>query len=62
MFVERREAENVKHIFDLYAFHHCTIDMIVAKMQEEGRSYTPKQPKWFRSKIHRGTARPRVHR
>ena len=53
VFVDRREAENVKHIFDLYAFHHCTIDMIVAKMQEEGRNYTPKQPKWFRSKIHR---------
>ena len=51
--IEPREAENIKYIFDLYAFHHCTLDMIQEKMRAEGRTYTKKQPDWVRSKIHR---------
>jgi hypothetical protein len=51
--VEPREAENVKRIFDLYAYHHCTIDMVLAKLKSEGRTYSAKQPHWVRSKIHR---------
>ena len=51
--VESREAENVTFIFDLYAYHHCTIDMIAARLAGEGRMYTAKQPTWARSKIGR---------
>jgi site-specific DNA recombinase len=51
--VESREADNVRHIFDLYAFQHCTIDMTMEKLHASGRAYTTKQPHWARSKIHR---------
>ena len=51
--VEPHEADNVKHIFDLYANHGCTIDMVVARLNSDGRTYTAKQPHWVRSKIHR---------
>lgn len=51
--IEQREAENVRRIYDLYANHHCTIDMVHERIASEGRVYTPKQPHWGRSKIHR---------
>lgn len=51
--VEPREADQVKRIFDLYAYHHCTVDMVLARLHAEGRSYTANQPKWVRSKVHR---------
>ena len=53
MKVELCEADNVKHIFDLYANHGCTIDMVAARLNSDGRTYTAKQPHWVRSKIHR---------
>ena len=46
-------AENVKRIFHLYAFGHCTLDMVVNRLAEEGRAYKAKQPHWVRSKVHR---------
>ncbi len=51
--VQPEHAENVKRIFHLYAFGHCTLDMIVKQLPGEGRVYKPKQPHWVRSKIHR---------
>ncbi len=51
--VEPQEAENVRYVFDLYAYHHCTIDMVVQRLADDGRTYIAKQPTWARSKIHR---------
>ncbi len=51
--IEPAEAENVKRIFHLYAFENCTLDMAVEKLKAEGRIFTPKQPIWQRSKVHR---------
>ncbi len=51
--IEEREAANVKYIFNLYAYQNCTLDMVLEKLHSTGRNYTPKQPKWNRSKIHR---------
>jgi site-specific DNA recombinase len=51
--IEDREAANVKYIFSLYAYQNCTLDMVLEKLHSTGRNYTPKQPKWNRSKIHR---------
>jgi site-specific DNA recombinase len=51
--IHPEHAENVKRIFQLYAFGHCTLDMIVERMTVEGRVYKVKQPHWVRSKIHR---------
>ena len=42
-----------EYIFDLYANHGCTIDMVAARLNSDGRTYTAKQPHWVRSKIHR---------
>ena len=49
--VDDREAQNVRLIFDLYAHHHCTIDMIAAKLAEMSINYTNAVPAWTRSKI-----------
>src|SRR4051812_34064870 len=51
--VDPEHAENVKRIFHLYGFGHCTLDMIVDRLTAEGRVYKAKQPHWVRSKIHR---------
>jgi len=51
--IEEREAANVQYIFNLYAYQNCTLDMVLEKLHSTGRNYTPKQPKWNRSKIHR---------
>jgi site-specific DNA recombinase len=50
--VHPEHAENVKRIYHLYAFGHCTLDMIIAQLGAEGRIYKSKQPHWVRSKIH----------
>lgn len=49
--VDDQQAINVRQIFDLYAHHHCTIDMIAAKLAEMGVVYTDATPAWTRSKI-----------
>jgi site-specific DNA recombinase len=51
--IEPTEADNVRRIFHLYAFENCTLDMVVAKLKAEARTYTVKQPHWQRSKVHR---------
>ena len=50
---EPEEAENVKRIFHLYAYEHCTLDRVIEKLDAEARGYTATQPHWVRSKIHR---------
>ncbi|MBA3775267.1 MAG: recombinase family protein, partial [Betaproteobacteria bacterium] len=51
--VDDREAINVRLIFDLYAHHNCTIDMVAEKLAEMGVKYTDATPAWTRSKIAR---------
>ncbi len=51
--IDLTEADHVRRIFHLYAFEHCTLDMVIAKLNAEGRTYTQKQPHWQRSKVHR---------
>ena len=50
--VEERQAKNVKRIFELYAYHHCTLDMIVQRLTADGIAYRDNAPAWGRSKIH----------
>ena len=50
---EPAEADNVKRIFHLYAYEHCTLDGVITKLDAEARAYTSKQPHWVRSKVHR---------
>src|SRR3954463_7928813 len=41
--VDTEPADNVKRVFHLYAFGHCTLDMIVSRLTDEGRVYKAKQ-------------------
>jgi DNA invertase Pin-like site-specific DNA recombinase len=45
-------AQNVRLIFDLYAHHNCTIDMVVRRLGERSVAYLPSAPAWTRSKVH----------
>ncbi len=47
------EANNVKRIFELYAFHRHSLDTLSAAMKAEGRSYCVSQPYFARSKLHK---------
>ena len=51
--IDESQTRNVKRIFDLYAYGHCTLDMIVQKLTQEGITYTGAQPTWARSKVHK---------
>lgn len=50
--VNEEEANNVKRIFELYAFHRHSIDTLIAALKSEGRTYCASQPYFIRSKIH----------
>lgn len=54
------EADNVRRVFHLYAYEHCTLDMILERLKAEGRTYSATRPKWVRSKIHRFCATART--
>ncbi len=43
----------VRRVFHLYAYEHCTLDIILKRLAAEGRASTQKQPGWVRSKVHR---------
>jgi site-specific DNA recombinase len=45
-------ARNVQLAFDLYAYHHHTLDSLTDKLNADGIQYTSKCPKWPRSKLH----------
>ncbi len=51
--VDEREAKNVQLIFDLYAHHNCTLDMIATRLADLSVTYTNAVPEWSRSKIHK---------
>ena len=50
--VDPLKAENVKRIFELFAFHCVTINQIVDRMAEEGRPYVKSKPKWSYTKVY----------
>jgi site-specific DNA recombinase len=43
----------VRYIFELYAHQNCTIDMILHRLANEQIAYSPVQPAWTRSKVHK---------
>jgi site-specific DNA recombinase len=45
-------AKNVRLVFDLYAYHHHTLDSLADKLNADGVVYTQKNPTWPRSKLH----------
>jgi DNA invertase Pin-like site-specific DNA recombinase len=51
--VEEREADNVRRIFELYAYHNHTLEMVVETMAAEGRYYRKHRASFKRSKVHR---------
>ena len=50
--VDPPAAKNVQFVFDLYAFHHHTLDSLHDKLTTDGIAYTPESPAWPRSKLH----------
>lgn len=45
-------AANVKRCFHLYAYENLTLDGVIARMAEEGRTYRPSVPKFLRGSLH----------
>lgn len=50
--VEPREAAVVRRIYDLYANHRCTLDMVVERLAREGHFFTAGRPRWWRTRVH----------
>ena len=50
--VNPTEADNVRRIFNLYAFHSHSLDSLVATLRNEGRIYSEKHPDFVRSKLY----------
>ncbi len=50
--INDRAAENVKIIYDLYAFKNMTVDGIVEHLTKQQIAYLPARPAWNRSKVH----------
>lgn len=42
----------VRRIFELYAYHHHTLDSLVEAINREGMTYTPSMPRFYRSKVY----------
>lgn len=49
--VHPENAAKVKLIFELYAYHHHTVDSIYEKLAADGISYLPSVPRFTRSKL-----------
>jgi hypothetical protein len=50
--VNEDEANNVKRIFELYAFHRHSLDTLATALQNEGRIYCASQHHFIRSKLY----------
>jgi len=51
--IDPERAERVRCLFRMYAYEHCTLDMIVSRLAQENIRYTDAQPTWPRSKVHK---------
>ena len=45
-------ADNVKRIFQLFAYHNHTLDTLIEKLAAEGRQFRSSTPKFPRSSVH----------
>lgn len=45
-------ADNVKRIFQLFAYHNHTLDTLIEKLAAEGRQFRSSMPKFPRSSVH----------
>ena len=50
--VHPEQADNVRRIFDLYAYHSHSLDSLGAAMRNEGRIYSESHPDFVRSKLY----------
>ncbi len=50
--VNPTEADNVRRIFNLYAYHRHSLDSLVSTLRNEGRIYSEKHPDFVRSKLY----------
>lgn len=49
---DKAAMENVKRMFHLYAYEPYTLDRLVEKLAEEGRTYRDSMPKFNRTSVH----------
>ena len=50
--IDEREAANVRRIYELYAYHSHTLEMLIDTMKAEGRYYRDHCHAFNRSKLH----------
>ncbi len=50
--IDTEAADNIRHIFRLYAYENLTIDGVVARINGEGRVFRKSQPSFPRSSVH----------
>ncbi|MGD9645990.1 MAG: recombinase family protein [Pirellulales bacterium] len=50
--VDPATSANVKRCFHLYAYENLTLDGVIERMAEEGRTYRPSSPKFLRGSLH----------
>ncbi len=50
--VNPEQADNIRRIFNLYAFHSHSLDSLVTALRDEGRIYSEKHPEFVRSKLY----------
>lgn len=50
--VDPVNGPKVRRIFELYAYHHHTLDSLVEAINREGMTYTPSMPKFYRGKVY----------
>jgi len=50
--IDPMNGPKVRRIYELFAYHHCTLDMIVERLAAEGIVYKDTQPRFPRSTVH----------
>lgn len=50
--IDPENAPKVRRIFELFAYHHCTLDMLVERLAAEGIVYRDSTPRFPRSTLH----------
>lgn len=50
--INPEQTDNVRRIFELYAYHQHSLDSLVTALQDEGRIYSEKHPDFVRSKLY----------
>ena len=50
--VNPEQADNVRRVFELYAYHQHSLDSLVIALRDEGRIYSEKHPDFVRSKLY----------